>query len=55
MLNLLHIYRCNFNRSPEQKFKNVRYLGLDGERNLYVTFLAACEFIQTSIEKVKAS
>lgn len=38
-------------RSPEQKFKNVRYLGLDGERNLYVTFLAACEFIQTSIEK----
>jgi protein-tyrosine phosphatase len=37
-------------RSPDWKCENVQYLGLDGDRNLYVTFLAASEFIQTAME-----
>ena len=32
--------------------KKVTYEGLDGDKNLYVTFLAASEFIQSAIEQV---
>ena len=42
-----------FFRSPEWKSKSVEYIGLDGDRNLYVTFLKSCEFIRAAIEKVK--
>ena len=41
-----------FCRSPNWNSKNVAYEGLDGDKNLYVTFLAASEFIQSAIEKV---
>ena len=39
-------------RSPDWKSKDVHYVALDGERNLYFTFLKACEVIQSAVEKV---
>ena len=39
-------------RSPDVSCKKVTYEGLDGDKNLYVTFLAASEFIQSAIEQV---
>ena len=40
-------------RSPELFVRDIEYLGLDGEKNLYFTFLKATEFIQSAVEKVK--
>ena len=40
-------------RSPDWKSKDVQYVALDGERNLYFTFLKASEVIQSAVEKVK--
>jgi len=48
-LGITHI--VSIGRSPEWKSKSVSYMALDGERNLYVTFLKACEFIQSALEK----
>ena len=39
-------------RSPELFVRDIEYLGLDGEKNLYFTFLKATEFIQSAVEKV---
>ena len=39
-------------RSPELVMNDIEYLGLDGEKNLYFTFLKATEFIQSAVEKV---
>ena len=39
-------------RSPELIFSDIKYLGLDGEKNLYFTFLKATEFIQSAVEQV---
>ena len=39
-------------RSPEWKSKSVEYIGLDGDLNLYSTFLKACESIRAALEKV---
>ena len=47
-----HFFTNFFCRSPNWNSKNVAYEGLDGDKNLYVTFLAASEFIQSAIEKV---
>jgi len=48
-LGITHI--LSIGRSPNWNSKNVAYEGLDGDKNLYVTFLAASEFIQSAIEK----
>lgn len=48
-LGITHI--VSIGRSPEWKSKSVEYIGLDGDRNLYVTFLKSCEFIRAAIEK----
>ena len=45
------ILRFQF-RSPELVLNDIEYLGLDGEKNLYFTFLKATEFIQSAVEKV---
>ncbi len=40
-------------RSPENRFENVVYLGLDGERNLLETLEASGNIIESVIEKVR--
>ena len=46
------LFLRQFSRSPDVSCKKVTYEGLDGDKNLYVTFLAASEFIQSAIEQV---
>jgi len=49
-LGITHVLSIG-SRSPDVSCKKVTYEGLDGDKNLYVTFLAASEFIQSAIEQ----